>query len=166
MWGPLLLGCDGSPGIWWVLQQQNGSVLFQVDDAMLMFDKTTNRHRGGCGLLPPFRLGWGPVVSQGAAGHSCPFISPPDILSLRICILSRAWPYRRLLSRRVSCARNLQNCRHPRGAEERTHPRPPQLSPPPLPSPHHPTMSAQPVSAGAYLVPGNQSLGHAAPRSG
>lgn len=100
---PLLLGCDGSPGIWWVLQQQNGSVPFQVDDAMLMFDKTTNRHRGECGPLPLSRRGWGPVVSQGATGHSCPFISPLDILSLRICILSRAWSYRRLLSRCFLC---------------------------------------------------------------
>lgn len=91
---------------WWVLWYLVGApwqALFQVDDAMLMFDKTTNRHRGEYGPLPLPRPGWGPVVSQGAAGHSCPFISPPDILSLRICILSRAWPYRRLLSHCFLC---------------------------------------------------------------
>lgn len=70
---------------------------------MLMFDKTTNRHRGECGPSPFLGRAGGPVVSQGAAGHSCPFISPPDILSPRICILSRAWPYRGLLSRRFLC---------------------------------------------------------------
>lgn len=46
----------------------------------------------------PFQAGPRTLVSQGAAGHSCPFMLPPDILSLRNCILSGAWPYRRLLS--------------------------------------------------------------------
>lgn len=59
--------------------------LFQVDDAMLMFDKTTNRHRGEWVSPPPTALlssilGCGGLRSaRGPAGHSCPFISPPDI---------------------------------------------------------------------------------------
>lgn len=63
MWGPLPLGYDGSPAIWWVPQHQNGSVFFQVDDAMLMFDKTTNRHRGEYGPPPPFQAGLGGLWS-------------------------------------------------------------------------------------------------------
>lgn len=90
-------------GPWFLVGPPTTKWLFQVDDAMLMFDKTTNRHRGECGPLPLCSPGWGPVVSQGAAGHSCPFISPPDILPLRICILSRVWPYRRLLSHHFLC---------------------------------------------------------------
>lgn len=50
MWEALLLGYGGpqvSGG-----SSNNKMALFQVDDAMLMFDKTTNRHRGECGPSP------------------------------------------------------------------------------------------------------------------
>lgn len=36
--------------------RQNFSCVFQVDDAMLMFDKTTNRHRGKCTASVPLSL--------------------------------------------------------------------------------------------------------------
>lgn len=36
--------------------RQNFSCVFQVDDAMLMFDKTTNRHRGKCTASAPLSL--------------------------------------------------------------------------------------------------------------
>ena len=48
---------------------------FQVDDAMLMFDKTTNRHRGECSPSPFLpRLGPGPWSARGlqvTAALSC-----------------------------------------------------------------------------------------------
>lgn len=47
--------------------------VFQVDDAMLMFDKTTNRHRGEWPLPLP-RLGPGPWSARGlqvTAALSC-----------------------------------------------------------------------------------------------
>lgn len=50
VWGALLLVVVGplvSGG-----SSNNKMALFQVDDAMLMFDKTTNRHRGECGPAP------------------------------------------------------------------------------------------------------------------
>lgn len=55
-------GCRfGEPPVSVGLTQQ---AVFQVDDAMLMFDKTTNRHRGECCPSPaPGRPG--PVVSHG-----------------------------------------------------------------------------------------------------
>ena len=60
----------------------------------------------------------------------------------------------------VSCARNLPNCRHPRGAEEQP---PPFQTESSTPAP----ASVCPASVcWAYLVPGNQSLGWAAPGSG
>lgn len=90
------------------------------------------------------------MVSQGAAGHSYPFILPPDILSPRICILSPAWPYRSLLSGRFLCEKlaRLQTPERGRGAAL-----------PPLP--HWGLLLPR-----AHLVPGNQTLDQAAPGSG
>lgn len=131
-------GVDKGGGLLSVVPTQKS--VFQVDDAMLMFDKTTNRHRGEWPLLLP-RLGQGPG-QPGAAGHSCPFMLPPDTLSpedlhpLQGLALQKAFVL-------LSCIRNLANCR---GAED---------TPPPNGAPHPPWPG--PAPAWAYLIPRNQS---------
>lgn len=106
----------GSPSCLWVLTQQS---VFQVDDAMLMFDKTTNRHRGKCGPSP--FPGWAGACGQSGglqvtAALSCCLLtsypcgsesSPGSGLTEGFCLP-------------LSCTRNFANCRH--NARSQGHP--------------------------------------------
>lgn len=76
---------------------------------MLMFDKTTNRHRGESDLLavgvgsregsPPALVGRGWYPSSRAHGSQLLFILPPIAPSFCICILyQRPLQHRELLS--------------------------------------------------------------------
>lgn len=111
-------GCRfGEPLVSVGLTQQ---AVFQVDDAMLMFDKTTNRHRGECGPSPLPGWAGGGVGLWSARGL--------QVTAALSCCLLTSYPCGSKSSPGpgltegfcppLSCTGNFANCRHTPGAED------------------------------------------------